>query len=152
MADSENAGQWAVAQLPQLGSEAMTGPDGGSGVAVMKSCENPAQAMEFNHWFNTQIDDLVSQGLVVAASGTMTTPEGIKAFYGGQDVFAELAQATADLNPDFSYIPTFPAVGAEMAQVADRAGKGEAKVADIFTAAQEASVSSLKDLGLPVAE
>ncbi|WP_323825287.1 hypothetical protein, partial [Pseudomonas aeruginosa] len=28
------AGQWRVAQLPDFGAEAMTGPDGGSGVAV----------------------------------------------------------------------------------------------------------------------
>lgn len=151
MAGSPNEGQWAVAQLPQLGDAPMSGPDGGSGVVVLKGCPAPGQAMEFNNWFNTQIDGLVSQGLVVAAKGAMTTPEPVKAFYGGQDVFAELAKANEALNPNFPYIPTFPAIGADMAQAADRAGKGEGKVADIFTAAQQASVASLKDAGLPVA-
>ena len=33
----------------------------------------PAEAMEFNNWFNTQVDDLVSQGLA-AATDLMTTP------------------------------------------------------------------------------
>ena len=37
----------------------------------MKGCEHPAEAMEFNDWFNTQVDDLASQGLVVAAKGTI---------------------------------------------------------------------------------
>ena len=82
----------------------------------------------------------------------MATPAEIKKFYGGQDVFAELGKANEALAANFPYIPTYPAIGGEMAQMADRAGKGEAKVADIFTAAQQASVSSLKNAGLPVAE
>lgn len=152
MKGSKNEGQWAVAQLPQLGDVAMSGPDGGSGVAVSKSCKHVAQAMEFNNWFNTQIDPLVSQGLVVAAKGAVKTPESVKAFYGGQEVFSELGKANEALNPNFPYIPTWPAIGGELAQVADKAGKGQAKVADIFTTAQQASVKSLKDAGLPVAE
>jgi multiple sugar transport system substrate-binding protein len=152
MKGSKNQGQWAVAQLPQLGDSAQSGPDGGSGVAVLKGCKAVPQAMEFNNWFNTQIDDLVSQGLVVAAKGAMTTPDSVKAFYGGQDVFAELAKANEVLNPNFPYIPTFPAIGSDMGQAAAAAGKGTGKVADIFTAAQTASVKSLKDAGLPVAD
>lgn len=151
MADSPNVGQWAVAQLPAYGDTAMTGPDGGSGVVVLKGCEHPAEAMKFNDWFNTQIDGLVSQGLVVAAKGAMKTPDAIKEFYGGQDVFAELAKANEALNPNFPYIPTFPAIGGEMAKAADNAGQGSGKVADVFTAAQDASVKSLQDAGLPVA-
>lgn len=152
MKDTANVGQWAVAQLPKFGDQAMTGPDGGSGVAVMKGCKHPAEAMKFNDWFNTQIDDLVSQGLVVAAKGTMKTPADVAAFYGGQDVFAELAKANEAMNPKFAYIPTFPAIGSAMAEAADKAGKGEGKVADVFTAAQAESVKSLKAAGLPVAE
>lgn len=150
MAGTPNEGQWAVAQLPAFGDTPMTGPDGGSGVAVLKGCAHKAEAMEFNNWFNTQIDALVSQGLVVAAKGTMTTPDAVKKFYGGQDVFAELGKANEALNPNFPYIPTFPAIGADMAAAADKAGKGEGKVADVFEAAQNASVKSLKDAGLPV--
>jgi multiple sugar transport system substrate-binding protein len=152
MADTPNVGAWAVAQLPKIGDEALSGPDGGSGVAVLKGCDHPEQAMEFNNWFNTQIDDLVSQGLVVAAKGNMKTPDAVKAFYGGQDVFAELAAANAALNPDLTYIPTFTAIGADMSAKADEAGRGQAKVADVFTAAQNASVTSLTDAGLPVAK
>lgn len=119
MAGTDNEGNWAVAQLPAFGDTAMSGPWGGSGVVVMEGCEHPAEAMEFNNWFNTQVDDLVSQGLVVAAAtDPMTTPENVSAFYGGQDVFAELAEANANLNPDFPYIPTFPAMGGDMAGAA----------------------------------
>lgn len=152
MKGSKNQGQWAVAPLPTYGQTPMTGPDGGSGVAVLKGCKHVSQAMEFDNWFNTQIDGLVSQGLVVAAKGTMKTPADVAAFYGGQDVFAALTTANQQLNPDFNYIPTFPAIGADMAQAADNAGKGKAKVADVFAVAQNSSVKSLQDAGLPVAK
>ncbi len=152
MEGSDNVGNWRVAVLPDFGAGAMTGPDGGSGVAVMKGCEYPEQAMEFNNWFNTQIDDLVTQGLVVAAKGTMTTPESLAEFYGGQDVFEVLAQANADLSADFAYMPFFSAVGPSMQEAAAAAGSGSGTVAAIFAAAQEASVKALTDGNLPVAE
>lgn len=153
MADSPNAGHWRVAELPAFSPEGMTGPDGGSGVAVLKGCDHPEQAMKFNNWFNTQVDDLVSQGLVVAATTEpMTTPDEVKAFYGGQDVFGVLAEANKALNPEFTYIPNFPVTHGPMTQAAAAAGKGKAPVLGIFEAAQKASVTALKDAGLPVAQ
>ncbi|MDO5049278.1 MAG: extracellular solute-binding protein [Actinomycetaceae bacterium] len=145
-------GTWKVALLPEFGNGQMTGPDGGSGVAVMKGCEYPAEAMQFNDWFNTQTEDLATQGLVVAALGDVVTPEKVKMQFGGQDVFAELAKANETLNPNFGYIPGFSAVGAKMNEVAGNVVAGEGKVMDIFTAAQDESVKTLKDLNLPVAE
>ncbi|PPL20120.1 ABC transporter substrate-binding protein [Microterricola pindariensis] len=152
MAGSANEGQWAVVELPTFGATQMTGPDGGSGVAVMKGCAHPAEAMDFNNWFNTQIDPLVSQGLVVAAKGAMTTPDSIKSFYGGQDVFSVLAAANESLSPDFIYIPGFPAVNGDMVKAADAAGQGTAPVMDIFTAAQTSAIAALTSAGLPVAK
>ena len=144
-------GQWRVAQLPDFGAGAMSGPDGGSGVAVMKGCTHPAEAMKFNDWLNTQVDDLASQGLVVAAKGTVETPDKMLRQFGGQDVLAELATATENLNPDFPYAPGFSTLS-KMNETAAAAVSGSATVADIFTTAQDTAVSSLKDLGLPVAE
>ena len=119
----------------------------------MKGCANPKGAMEFNNWLNTQVDALVSQGLVVATTtGTMKTPDSVKEFYGGQDVFAELSKANANLAPDFPYIPFFSTLGDPMAKAATAAGDGSGKVIDIFKAAQTQSVKALKDGNLPVAE
>lgn len=144
-------GQWRVAQLPDFGAGALSGPDGGSGVAVMKGCEHPAEAMEFNAWFNTQIDDLASQGLVVAANGTPATSEKMLRQFGGQDVLAELATASGNLNPDFVYAPGFASL-TKMNETAAGVAAGTATVADIFTTAQDTAVATLKDLGLPVVE
>ena len=145
-------GQWRVAQLPQFGDAELTGPDGGSGVAVMSGCEYPAEAMEFNNWFNTQVNDLASQGLVPAALEAAENPEKWTRQFGGQDVMAELAEANNRLNADFSYIPGWSSVGPQMVTAAAAASTGGGQVADIFTAAQTASIQTLKDLGLPVAE
>lgn len=144
-------GQWRIAQLPDFGAGQLSGPDGGSGVAVMKGCEHPEEAMAFNAWFNTQIDDLASQGLVVAANGTPTTSEKMLRQFGGQDVLAELATASGNLSPDFVYAPGFASL-TKMNETASGAATGTAKVADIFTTAQNTAVATLKDLGLPVAE
>ncbi|GAA1818744.1 extracellular solute-binding protein [Agromyces neolithicus] len=144
-------GQWRVAQLPDFGAGAMTGPDGGSGVAVMKGCEHPAEAMEFNAWFNTQVDDLASQGLVVAANGTPETSEKMLRQFGGQDVLAELATASANLNPDFAYAPGFASL-TKMNETAAGVPTGAATVADVFATAQATAIATLNDLGLPVAE
>ena len=143
-------GQWRVAQLPDLGKD-MTGPNGGSGVAVMKGCANPAEAMQFNAWFNTQVDDLASQGLVPAALKPAQNSEKITRQFGGQDVMTELATANERMSNDFAFIPGFSAVGPKMAEAAAAAANGSGTVADVFTVAQEASIAALKDAGLPVA-
>jgi len=150
MAGTANDGQWAVAQLPGYGVDGMTGPDGGSGIAVLAGCDHPKEALAFANWFNTQIDALVSQGLVVAAIGDMSTPDAIAEFYGGQDVSAELAAANAALSPDFGYMPGFATVGDAMTRAAAAAGSGSGTVADVYKAAQDQSVSTLEELGLPV--
>lgn len=148
---TEAEGQWRVAQLPDFGAGQMTGPDGGSGVAVLKGCDNPAEAMKFNDWFNTQIDDLASQGLVVAANGAPKSSEKMLRQFGDQDVLGELATATANMNPDFPYAPGFSTLSA-MTETAAGVAAGDKKVADIFTTAQTTAVKALTDLDLPVAE
>lgn len=144
-------GQWRVAQLPDFGAGMASGPDGGSGVAVMKGCKYPEQAMEFNAWFNTQIEDLATQGLVVATKKAPANPEKWTRQFGKQDVQSELAKAAQAMNKDFVYAPGYSAVVTQMVETATKAGSGQAKVADVFATAQEVSVKTLKDAGLPVA-
>lgn len=69
-----------------------------------------------------------------------------------EDVMSELVEANNRLNADFSYIPGFSSVGPKMNEAAAAAGAGTGTVADVFVAAQDASIAVLKDQGLPVAE
>lgn len=152
MKDSANKGQWAVAQLPDFGNGVKTGPDGGSAIAVMKGCSRAPEAMKFAAWFNTQIDSLVSQGLVTAAKGEAKTPETVKSFYGGQEVWAELGKANTSMVSDFNYMPGYSQVSEAMKTVAADAATGKAKVADVIKKAQDTSVSGLEEQKLPVAK
>lgn len=150
LGSTDQVGKWAVAQLPDFGSGMKTGPDGGSGVAVMKGCEHPKQAMEFNNWFNTQVKDLATQ-VIPAANGSVETPEAQKTFFGGQDIYKEFATANKNV-VGFPYIPGFSTLGGAMNKAAAAAATGEGKVIDIFKAAQTTSIKALKDLGLKVKE
>lgn len=152
MAD-KGKGDWRVAQIGDwFDNGEKTGPDGGSGVVALKGIKHKAEAMKFLDWFNTQIDDLTSQGLVVAATtGSAKTPASWSEFYGGQDVMAEFAAANGNL-ASFSYIPGFSAVGTAMKEKAADTADGKAKVETIFDVAQTASVDTLKDYGLSVAQ
>lgn len=152
-AGGTGAGEWKVTQLGDwFGNGTKTGSDGGSGVAVLKGSKHPAEAMEFLDWFNTQIDDLVSQGLVVAATtADAKTPQKWSDYFSGQDVMAEFKTANDNMG-DFTYMPGFSAVGAAMKQTAAKAADGSAKVSDVFDTAQKTSVDTLKNLGLSVKE
>jgi multiple sugar transport system substrate-binding protein len=146
-------GQWRVAQIPDFGAGAKTGPDGGSGVAVMKGCQYPAQAMEFNDWFNTQVDDLFSQGLVTAATKAPTkTPEKMTRQFGGQDIIPVLTTANKNMPQNFVYIPGMGSVVPQVVTAATDVVAGTKKVSEIFDAGQTASVTALKDLGLKSTE
>ena len=152
-AGGTGAGEWKVTQLGDwFGNGTKTGSDGGSGVAVLKGSKHPAEAMEFLDWFNTQVDDLVSQGLVVAATtADAKTPQKWSDYFSGQDVMAEFKTANDNMG-DFTYMPGFSAVGAAMKQTAAKAADGSAKVSDVFDTAQKTSVDTLKNLGLSVKE
>lgn len=152
-AGGTGAGEWKVTQLGDwFGNGTKTGANGGSGVAVLKGSKHPAEAMEFLDWFNTQVDDLVSQGLVVAATtADAKTPQKWSDYFSGQDVMAEFKTANDNMG-DFTYMPGFSAVGAAMKQTAAKAADGSAKVSDVFDTAQKTSVDTLKNLGLSVKE
>jgi multiple sugar transport system substrate-binding protein len=108
--------------------------------------------MKFLDWFNTQVPDLVSQGLVVAATTEAAkTPAAWSEFFSNQDIMAEFKKANDNM-ASFSYIPGFSAVGSAMNETAAKAATGDAKVSDIFDTAQTTSVEALKNAKLPVKE
>ncbi|MDK8350406.1 extracellular solute-binding protein [Gleimia europaea] len=152
---SPNAGKWAVVEMPDwFGNKGMTGPDGGSGVAVIKGCEHPAEAMEFNNWFNTQVDDLATQGLVLAATtATPATPENYAGFFGGgEDPMKVFAAANEHMSDKLVYIPGWPAVAAATSEPAAAATNGTGTVQQVIDITQKTAISTLKDLGLPLTE
>lgn len=149
---SDQEGNWRIAPIPAFGKAGVTAPDGGSGVAVMKGCEHPAEAMAFDGWLNQQVDDLASQGLITVAHVAPKTSERSLRQFGGQDIMSMLVEATGNLTPDFTYAPGMEAIFAAMQPVLAEAALGNQPVADALTTAQDTALARLKELGLPVAD
>lgn len=104
--------------------------------------------MEFNAWFNTQVNDLASQGLVVAATDKPATPAYAK-FYGDQDVLAEFAKANGAMKA-FMYIPGWSAVWGNLGENAAAAGKGASSVSDLLAKAADTAKKAIENAGLKV--
>lgn len=144
-------GQWCVVQFFDFGVGVMSGFDGGFGVLVMKGCEYLVEVMEFNDWFNMQVDDFVLQGFVVVVKGSVEILEKMLCQFGGQDVFVEFVIVIENLNLDFLYVFGF-LIFLKMNEIVVVVVVGMVKVVDIFIIVQDMVVVLLKDFGFLVVE
>lgn len=150
----DTAGKWGVAQIPAWdAANPLVGEDGGSVVAVLKGCDAPAEAVAFANWLNTNVDGLMPLGLFPATAQVgFTTPDSLKEFYGGQDIYSEFSTANANVNVAWSFSPT---TGVAMTSLQDGTGKmlqGGPGLREIIAATQKASVDSLTAAGINVTE
>ncbi|OKL46729.1 ABC transporter substrate-binding protein [Boudabousia marimammalium] len=140
----KDAANWQVAQMP----DAKSGPWGGSAIVVLKGCKHPEEALKYADWYNTNLKAMTSQGLVPAAKGDAPTDEKVMKLYGGQNVMAELQKAADLSNPNWIYIPTWPAVKTSLVNNM----KAGVKLSENVDKAQEEAVKSLEQAGLSVAK
>lgn len=152
----DSAGNWGVAQVPAWdAADPLVGEDGGSIVGVLANCAHPAEALEFTNWLNTNTDGLMPLGLfpaVPAPAEGFETPEGLKEFFGGQDIYNEFNTANINVNVNWSFSPT---TGIAMTALQDGTGKltqGGDKLPELLPTVQKASVDSLKSAGINVVE
>lgn len=146
------AGKWAVAQIPQFsdGTQAV-GQNGGTIAAVLKGCEYPVEAVDFAHWFTTNVDGLTGLGLLPAAEvESIETPEILKEYFSGQDIYDEFVIANAEA-PVTTWAPQISETFRLMGDTQAKVGSG-ADVGEVFDAAQQAAVDSLTSVGLNVNE
>ena len=122
-------------------------------VAVLKGCKNPAQALKYANWLNTNVAGLMPLGLfpaVKAPTAGFATPSDLSAFYGGQNIYAEFSKANAAVNAGWSFSPT---TGQTLTAIQDGNGKmlqGGPGLTAIVTQAQTSSATSLKSAGIKV--
>lgn len=152
----DSAGSWGVAQIPMADpATPMVGEDGGSIVAVLKGCKNPEQAVKFADWINTNVDGLMPLGLFPATTtpaGGFATPESLKTFFGGQDIYSEFSTANEAVNVGWTFSPT---TGQTLTAIQDGTGKmltGGPGLPEIMTAAHASSIASLEKAGITVAK
>jgi len=109
----DTAGKWAVAPMPQWedGGKA-AGNWGGSSTAVLKGSDHPYEAAQFALWLNTDPEALALAnklgGLYPAAkwaTGLAAFTGGVE-YFGGQKIYEVFAEASSNVDPDFTWGPT----------------------------------------------
>lgn len=152
----DQAGDWAVAQLPNWGTSSVSASWGGGGLSVLKGSKHPYEAAQFALWMatdpgalkilNTEVGIYPTTNTLLSNS-IFTSPD---AYFGGQKIFDEFKTATANL-PNFTWGPdmsdTYAAISDALAQ-ANQAGSRD--YAGALTKAQDKVTATLKQKGISV--
>lgn len=153
------AGNWAVAPMPQWNAgDKKAGNWGGSTTAVLSTSAHPYEAAKFAMWLNTDPRSLAILynvgGLYPAAKAGTDLPDlkqGVP-FYGGQKVFDVFAQASPQVNTDFTWGPIMTDTYRFMSDGFSKALNGQGTLAGALDGAQTQTISSLKAASIPVAQ
>lgn len=155
----DTSGKWAVAPMPQWeAGDAAAGNWGGSSTAVFKGSEHVYEAAKFALWLNTSDEALTAlnkaANLYPATKDGANLPalkEGVE-FYGGQAIYDVFAEASGQVNPDFTWGPTMTQVYADASDGFKAAVTGGGTLTEALTTAQESTISTLKSQSIPVKE
>jgi multiple sugar transport system substrate-binding protein len=155
---ADSAGKWAVAPMPVWDGSDAVGNVGGSPNAVLKGCQNPAEAAEAAIWISTateSIDQLIDLGgLYPASVSGQANPKLAEPdeFFGGQEVYKLFGDESAKVNPDWTWGPVMTVTSSALADGLGKVGSGEGTVADALAAAQTATVDEIKAQGYALNE
>ncbi|WP_434993220.1 ABC transporter substrate-binding protein [Arthrobacter sp. Ld5] len=155
----DTAGKWAVAPMPQWedGGEA-AGNWGGSSTAVLKGSDHPAEAAQFALWLNTDPEALALAnelgGLYPAAKSAadLEAFAGGVEYYGGQKIYDVFSEASANVNPDFTWGPTMTQTYTDVSDGFGAAIGGSGTLMDALENGQQKTIDSLKSQSIPVSE
>lgn len=155
----DTAGDWAVAPMPQWSAgDSAAGDWGGSSTAVFKGSKHVYEAAKFALWLNTSDEALTAlnkaANLYPATTAGASLPalkEGVD-FYGGQAIYDVFAEASKQVNPDFTWGPTMTQVYADVSDGFKAAVSGDGTLSDALTKAQASTIETLKSQSIPVKE
>jgi multiple sugar transport system substrate-binding protein len=152
------AGKWAVAPMPQWKKgDRQAGNWGGSTTAVLKGSKHPAEAAKFALWLNTDPKALEilnrEGGLYPAATAGLHLPalQQPVDFYGGQKIFDVFAQASKNVDTDFTWGPTMTDTYRFLSDGTAKATGGTSTLGDVLKQTGAQSVQSLREQSLNVA-
>ncbi|TDK25341.1 extracellular solute-binding protein [Arthrobacter crusticola] len=155
----DTSGKWAVAPMPQWedGGTA-AGNWGGSSTAVLKGSDHPYEAAQFALWLNTDPEALAlanELGGLYPAAKSATDLEAFSGgveYFGGQKIYDVFAEASSNVDPNFTWGPTMTQTYTDVSDGFGKAIGGEGTLMDALTAGEEATVESLKSQSIPVKE
>ncbi len=155
----DTAGKWAVAPMPQWEDGGETaGNWGGSSTAVLKGSDHPAEAAKFALWLNTDPEALAlanELGGIYPAAKSATELEAFAGgvdYYGGQNIYEVFADASSNVDPDFTWGPTMTQTYTDVSDGFGAAIGGSGTLMDALENGQQKTIDSLKAQSIPVAE
>ncbi|GHH43467.1 ABC transporter substrate-binding protein [Streptomyces candidus] len=153
------SGKWAVAPMPQWekgGQQA--GNWGGSTTAVLTGSKYPAEAAKFALWLNTDakaLEILNREGGLYPAARTGADLPALKQpvdFYGKQKIFDVFAEASQNVDTDFTWGPTMTDTYRFLSDGTAKATGGGSTLAEVLKATASQSVESLRKQSLDVTD
>jgi multiple sugar transport system substrate-binding protein len=155
----DQAGNWAIAPVPSWDGQPASGMLGGSSFAIPKGAKHPEQALEFIKWITTDPEGMkawLSSGtssMLPAAPALLPTTSAFKAdFFDGQDIFSVISKAYDSIPAGWTWGPSAGVTGTSIADSLGKIAGGGAKLPDVLTAAEQATVADFKNRGLSVAQ
>ena len=152
------AGQWAVAPMPQWNAgDSAAGNWGGSTVAVITGSEHVDEAVEFAVWINS---DPGALGAMIKENNIFpATKDGAdlpimregNPYFGGQVVNDVFIEASANVDPSWTWGPTMDQVYANLGDEITAATNGDGTLSAALDAIQEKTVAAMTQLGLTIA-
>ncbi|MFJ3439061.1 ABC transporter substrate-binding protein [Streptomyces cyaneofuscatus] len=153
------SGKWAVAPMPQWEKgQRQAGNWGGSTTAVLAGGKHPAEAAKFALWLNTDAKALEilnrEGGLYPAAKAGLELPalQQPVDFYGKQKVFDVFAEASADVDTDFTWGPTMTDTYRFLSDGTAKATGGDSTLAKVLKETDAQSAESLRKQSLDVTD
>ncbi|MFF0201408.1 ABC transporter substrate-binding protein [Streptomyces sp. NPDC005017] len=151
------SGKWAVAPMPQWkAGDSQAGNWGGSTTAVLGDTEHPAEASKFALWLNTDPTALEilnrEGGLYPAAEAGLQLP-ALKQpvdFYGKQKIFDVFAEASANVDTDFTWGPTMTDTYRYLSDGTAGVIAGKSTLGDVLKDTGSQSADSLRKQALDV--
>lgn len=155
----DTSGKWAVAPMPQWDAgQSAAGNWGGSSTAVLKGSEHPYEASQFALWLNTDPEALALAnelgGLYPAASAgsELEAFAGESEFFGGQAVYDVFAEASGNVDPEFTWGPTMTQTYTDVSDGFGAAIGGESTLSEALQNGETKTVDALKAQSIPVVE
>ena len=154
----DGAGKWRVLQMPSWDAGGnRAGNWGGSSVAFMAGGKHVYEAVKFNNWLNSDPTALKMENDLGGLFPAATAGEQLASFqsgvpyYGDQKIFDVFSKSASNIDTSWQWGPTQTAADTALANGLTKAAGGDGQLSDALTASQNAAVSAMKALSIPVA-
>jgi multiple sugar transport system substrate-binding protein len=151
------AGKWRTTGMPQWTPGAQAAANwGGSSVAVLQGSRYPTQAMEFAHWFGTNVAAVNATFLLgsgwPALQGAFgkTVVSRKSAFFGNTAYNKAFNEADAHINTNWRFLPTNDAMIYHMNDAFSAAIAGSGSLEGALAQVQALAIEDMKAKGLKV--